>query len=435
MNPEFVKTIQVDYYFEQEQWFRAIVSDSDQLDKDFVSLSSANFIGEVIFKAQNLVCSKSKEIEVALWNKDGRSDLKKGVINISYDEVASTTNQELKLTLSPFSGNFINGKEYFMTVMKQKQSNSKEWIPVLRTEKLVFNQSLSPWKMFSIPLDWLINKNSSIVKESEIPLKLWLAQYNTSGHHSIWGYSTVTVGRWVNGETLLELDEPINNSTYTLKICKWELFRTHSFLDYINNGCELNLVVGVDFTGSNMNVITGQNLHSSDFTQNQYYNAIQKIGGILLNFDSDKNVPLFGFGAMIDDRFYKDVSNWFALNGNIFRPEANGIEGIENWYKKNMNNISYSGPTYFAPLLKFWNEMVAFECEKNIKRYYIYLLLTDGTNHDIENTIEQVVKSSKLPVSIIIIGIGDADFSNMEFLDSDDQLLFSEKTTTFLFKR
>ena len=40
-----------------------------------------------------------------------------------------------------------------MTVMKQKQGNSKEWIPVLRTEKLVFNQSLSPWKMLSIPLN------------------------------------------------------------------------------------------------------------------------------------------------------------------------------------------------------------------------------------------------------------------------------------------
>ena len=334
------------------------------------------------------------------------------------------------MTLSPFSGNFINGKEYFMSVMKQKQGSINDWVPVLRTEKLVFNQSLSPWKIISIPLDWLMNKTTE-KKENEIPVRICLAQYNASGHHTIWGYANATVGRLVIGETLLELDEPINNSAYTLKIWKCELFRTYSFLDYINNGCELNLTIGVDFTGSNMNVITGQNLHNSDLTQNQYYNAIQRIGGILLNFDSDKSVPLFGFGAMVDERYYNDISNLFALNGNIFRPEVRGIEGIENWYKKNMNNIMYSGPTYFAPLLKFWNEMVTFEWEKNIKRYYIYLLLTDGTNHDIENTIEQVVLSSKLPVSIIIIGIGDADFSNMKFLDSDEQLLFSEKTQTF----
>ena len=82
LNPQFLKTIQIDYYFEREQVFRAIVSDSDQLDKDFVSLASANFIGDIEFKAQNLVCSKTKEIELALWNKDGHSDIKKGVINI-----------------------------------------------------------------------------------------------------------------------------------------------------------------------------------------------------------------------------------------------------------------------------------------------------------------------------------------------------------------
>lgn len=33
-----------------------------------------------------------------------------------------------------------------------------------------------------------------------------------------------------------------------------------------------------------------------------------------------------------------------------------------------------------------------------------------------------IVESSNLPFSIIIIGIGDADFSNMEELDGDDGL-------------
>ena len=39
-------------------------------------------------------------------------------------------------------------------------------------------------------------------------------------------------------------------------------------------------------------------------------------------------------------------------------------------------------------------------------------------------TIEQIVKASKLPISIIIIGIGDSpELEKMEALDSDSRLL------------
>ena len=96
-----------------------------------------------------------------------------------------------------------------------------------------------------------------------------------------------------------------------------------------------------------------------------------------------------------------------------------------------MGKVLYAGPTLFAPMLKLWNDMVAFETERNAKKYYTYLLLTDGMNHDIDDTVEQVVISSKLPVSIVIIGVGNADFSSMRFLDADEQPLFCKKSQTF----
>lgn len=40
-------------------------------------------------------------------------------------------------------------------------------------------------------------------------------------------------------------------------------------------------------------------------------------------------------------------------------------------------------------------------------------------------TIDQVVRGSELPMAIIIIGVGDADFSSMETLDGDDEALYS----------
>lgn len=40
-------------------------------------------------------------------------------------------------------------------------------------------------------------------------------------------------------------------------------------------------------------------------------------------------------------------------------------------------------------------------------------------------TIEAIVKASELPLSIVIVGVGNEDFSMMHEIDSDDRLLHS----------
>ena len=49
--------------------------------------------------------------------------------------------------------------------------------------------------------------------------------------------------------------------------------------------------------------------------------------------------------------------------------------------------------------------------------------MTDGTIHDMPQTKEIIVQISALPASVIIIGVGDADFDAMEELDGDGGLL------------
>lgn len=103
--------------------------------------------------------------------------------------------------------------------------------------------------------------------------------------------------------------------------------RVPSFLDYINAGLDMNLVIGVDFTASNGEPHLNTSLHYLGSDHNQYMTAISEVGKILLNFDTDQEVPLFGFGAMLP-KYFKEVSHCFALNGNIFRPEVSGLEGV-----------------------------------------------------------------------------------------------------------
>jgi ligand-binding SRPBCC domain-containing protein len=55
------------------------------------------------------------------------------------------------------------------------------------------------------------------------------------------------------------------------------------------------------------------------------------------------------------------------------------------------------------------------------KEYMILLILTDGVIHDKKEVKDLLVKCGRLPLSIIMIGIGNGDdWSAMHELDDDD---------------
>ena len=61
------------------------------------------------------------------------------------------------------------------------------------------------------------------------------------------------------------------------------------------------------------------------------------------------------------------------------------------------------------------NEMTEdMNCTQKDQQYNILLIITDGQISDMEATVDQVVYGSELPLSIIIVGVGSADFSAMD---------------------
>ena len=48
-----------------------------------------------------------------------------------------------------------------------------------------------------------------------------------------------------------------------------------------------------------------------------------------------------------------------------------------------------------------------------MNKYYILLLMTDGVIDDMQETVDQIVRATSLPISIIIVGVGDKDFKSM----------------------
>eukprot|EP01022_Parablepharisma_sp_SALTPOND_P004117 TRINITY_DN117_c0_g2_i1.p4 TRINITY_DN117_c0_g2~~TRINITY_DN117_c0_g2_i1.p4 ORF type:complete len:194 (+),score=23.90 TRINITY_DN117_c0_g2_i1:1603-2184(+) len=62
-----------------------------------------------------------------------------------------------------------------------------------------------------------------------------------------------------------------------------------------------------------------------------------------------------------------------------------------------------------------------------MNKYYILLILTDGMINDMDATIDQIVRATALPISIIIVGVGNEDFTAMDVLDADEVPLYSKK--------
>jgi hypothetical protein len=212
--------------------------------------------------------------------------------------------------------------------------------------------------------------------------------------------------------------------------------RRKTFTDYLKSGGQFSLVLGVDFTASNGDPRTPGSLHhggwipydpASNFDAlarqyhyfNPYQRAIHEVVQILGYYDSDKVYPVFGFGGQVNGK----VEHAFPLtrteNGLVY-----GITTLFKAYAEAFQYVRLSGPTYFAPLVHKACQY-ALESQAKGNDYCVLLIITDGQIMDMEETKKEVIRGSHLPLSIIIVGVGEADFSSMVTLDSDRKKLTS----------
>jgi len=196
-----------------------------------------------------------------------------------------------------------------------------------------------------------------------------------------------------------------------------------SLVDYLKNGLELNFSVAVDFTGSNGSPTSPSSLHYMNPMQpNQYVNSIRAVGHVIQDYDTDKMFPALGYGAKLPDG---SVSHHFSLTGNEQNPYCAGVEGIVAAYSSILPTVQLWGPTNFAPVINQLNGFATAAHNSPAKgsAYFILVILTDGVITDMSATKDAIVASSHLPMSIIIIGVGNANFDMMEELDGDGTLL------------
>ena len=201
------------------------------------------------------------------------------------------------------------------------------------------------------------------------------------------------------------------------------LTRNYTFVDYLKAGVQIGLSIAIDFTGSNGNPTDPRSLHFINGQEpNQYERAIYACGNIMAYYDYDQLFPCYGFGAKINNV----PTPLFNLNFQQ-DPNVHLIPNVIEEYHKALSLARLWGPTNFGPILKATNDMIRAENDK--LKYNVLMILTDGMIDDVDNTINELVAGSFLPLSVIIIGVGNADFTTMNVLDADDNPLRSSNGT------
>ena len=256
--------------------------------------------------------------------------------------------------------------------------------------------------------------------ESPIFFELYCPKYNNEEYIGYCSFNIKQLKSSLEIDKLeqIEIKNKNNGILGTLEI-NYSFRKIISFEHYIKNG-QINLDIAIDYTESNGSPDNPNSLHYKEAKGgNDYEKVIRLFGKIIRNYNYEQLFPVYGFGGIPQNS--DKVSYCFNINFNDDNPEIETIENIIKYYRESLDKIQFYGPTNFAPVIKKVMSEINDELEnkKEENHYHILLILTDGIITDYTETVNCIIEASKLPISIVIIGIGEADFENFEYLDGD----------------
>uniref|UniRef100_A0A8C4HEM4 Copine-8 n=1 Tax=Dicentrarchus labrax TaxID=13489 RepID=A0A8C4HEM4_DICLA len=401
LNPDFVRKYILDYFFEEKQNLRFDVYDIDSKSPD---LAKHDFLGQVYCTLGEIVGSPASRLEKPLGGKKGQE----------HGFTMSFTFLSFHLSDCDFFGK----SDPFMVFYR---SNEDGTFTICHKTEVVKNTLNPVWQPFSIPVRALCNG------DYDRTIKVEVYDWDRDGSHDFIGEFTTSYKELCRGQSQLNVYEVVNAkkkikkkryiNSGTVSLLSFNVESEHTFLDYIKGGTQIHFTVAIDFTASNGNPSQSTSLHyMNPYQMNAYAMALKAVGEIIQDYDSDKMFPALGFGAKLppDGR----VSHEFPLNGNIENPYCNGMEGILEAYHQSLKTVQLYGPTNFAPVV---NHVASYAAAvQDGSQYFVLLIITDGVISDMAQTKEAIVNAAKLPMSIIIVGVGQAEFDAMVELDGDD---------------
>ncbi|KAI6197602.1 hypothetical protein M3Y94_01244000 [Aphelenchoides besseyi] len=411
-NPTFGQKIRVEYYFETKQplLFRLYDIDSNSPD-----VSKHDFLGEAECDLAEIVSAADGQLTLKLLN---RGKVSKGNLVLHAEQIEEGNRQMVLFKIQGVNlakKSFFRSCNPFLEFYGFYRDGSRNMVfrsPVCR-------DNVNPdFAIFEMSVQSLCGNNFD--QEFQIDC----LSHNSSGSHKLIGSCRTTINQ-LNGKPNVYLPlekngQQVGTEERSLRIQQMSIRKEHTFLDFVAGGLQLEFAVSVDLTASNGQVNDPQSLHYLGPYPTQYEVAIRSILDICEHYNHSKNFDAMGFGARIPPMY--ETAHFFPLSLTPHIRGAHGVDGVVQMYKQCLSVVQLSGPTNFEPTIREYASKTSM-FPKDGTRFQILLIITDGVITDMFKTRTAIVQASTLPLAIIIIGVGNEDFAEMDALDSDTGLL------------
>lgn len=417
LNPDFSTNFKVFYHFEFKTNFEVELWD---IDKN----NSKDFLGKASFELGEVVGKRKEDFKMILLDKKNKKT--KSSLIIKFEKARkSKTLFSFKFKCQKVEDiEFFSKSDPFLKFYKHKNIEKrtsedlelKDPLWKLTYQSEFYKDNLNPsFNKFTI-LDFDF---CSMIPDLALKAEVW--DYSKKGKHSLIGHLFFCFKDILNGrkEFSFKSKRKKNKNAGKLILEYLDTSPFLDFIDYLNGGLILNNFIAIDFTLSNSEPKFPNSLHYISESPNQYQLALESITSIILNYDFDKKIPVFGFGG----KYQGGTSHCFPLSGNDNNCEGYLVEGVLNLYRFGIQTYPLSAPTNFSPIIQKAIQISKTQSQTNAFNYQILTIITDGEITDLKETILNIVEASFFPISIIIIGVGDANFKSMNVLDGDGDRL------------
>eukprot|EP00189_Rhodosorus_marinus_P001566 CAMPEP_0113970398 /NCGR_PEP_ID=MMETSP0011_2-20120614/11155_1 /TAXON_ID=101924 /ORGANISM="Rhodosorus marinus" /LENGTH=719 /DNA_ID=CAMNT_0000984771 /DNA_START=120 /DNA_END=2280 /DNA_ORIENTATION=- /assembly_acc=CAM_ASM_000156 len=391
-NPKFKKTVTAPYEFNHVQAFKFEVYDRDAKSQD---LHKHDFIGSAEINVARILTSRGQRVSLVLTNDRLKSKAKKkfrGKLKVSAEESLSAKEfLILSLQADNLKMGGIGRQSCLATVRADTGGGESQLLAKAESGRVQGKSNLATFQKLVVRMQALKHfTDATLVKVDVYRGPKELSKKLVGGASMSWG--ALKYGGQGDRVPLTNAKgAQVGNLVFRDRRIEKEV----TFLDYVAGGHQIELSVAVDFTASNGNPALKTSLHHvSDGRKNDYERSIIAVGQLLANYDSDNQIP-----------------------------------ALASAYYSALGRAKLSGPTVFSEVIR----TVAADARENERTealsYSILLIITDGaiSSSDLQATIHEIVQASALPMSIVIVGVGNADFSTMDVLDADKVPLVSNE--------
>ncbi|KAJ3396172.1 hypothetical protein HDU92_003844 [Lobulomyces angularis] len=414
-NPTFNKTFLVDYFFEDEQPLLFVVVDvksAQTQENEYDRLGSSEIL------LSSIICSHGKSIVRNIYLPGSQVS---GTIKVSGVEVEN----EHSMVSLQFQGRKLDNKGFF------GKSDPFYVISYYKENGLLHEVYRSPSMPKTVEPHWApIEINLWDLCECDRERQLKIDVYNDHNKKAPELIGSVHASL---KELLLSIGEEIDiindkkrvtksgqasgivlgyKNSGLLKITKAEIKRASSFLDYITGGLKLELCVAMCFAESD----------DEEYSDEKVLDIATSVAKIFEDYVDEKSITFFGFGARAP------LNPYFLLNGNGKNHDCIGAAGLAEAFHASLPKVKKGHQRDFTALIKKISKNIIEKKNQAIAEidevcYTVLLILTNGSDQNITETINSIVQASVLPFSIIVVGVGSCDLQEFFNLESENGLL------------